>query len=70
VTRSSRELSIGDLALTHDMGTSSGLIAMIVGKGHHSNPAWMCYDIILDGKKYEGVDEDFLVPLETSSHET
>jgi hypothetical protein len=63
VTSPARHLEIGDLAVTHDMGTASGLIALIVGKGSYDNPDWACFDILIRGEIFDGVDEEFLLPV-------
>ena len=63
----SKRLDVGDLAVTRDMGIASGQVVFIVGKNHYSDTRWTCYDIIMRGQVFDGVDEDFLQPVEGDS---
>lgn len=58
----------GDLAVTQDMGTGSGKIALVVNvnafRFHESAPDYTTYDIIINSELVDNIHESFLRPME------
>lgn len=58
----------GDLAVTQDMGTGSGKIALVVNvnvfRFHESAPDYTTYDAIINSELVDNIHESFLRPME------
>ena len=58
----------GELAITQDMGTGSGKIALIVNvnvyRFHESAPDYTTYDAVINSELVDNIHESFLKPVE------